>query len=384
MKKAMIISCFGWYERRLYYLYKRFEDERFEVKMLASDYNHITKESIREKNEKIQYLSVTRYKKNISFSRFYSHWGFGVHCYRIMKTWKPDIVYVLAPPNLCVYFSSIYKSNNTNTKLIVDIIDLWPESFPSLALRKTPIYPLWKKMRSKGLDLADGIVTECDYYSQELDCKYKKKIYPLRLFKELGEDEREEIRSAVYSYSSSMDKGIIKLCYLGSINNIIDLKSIREILYELNNYYDVIVYIIGAGNSKADFIELLNKVGCQIQDYGVVFDENIKRHILTQCDYGLNLMINSVKVGLTIKSIDYLAYGLPIINNIKGDTWHLVSKNDIGVNYLGNSQELIANIRSNDVIGRKKRAWDCFNSYFSKPGFESRYESILEELLVFE
>ena len=44
------------------------------------------------------------------------------------------------------------------------------------------------------------------------------------------------------------------------------------------------------------------------------------------------MMKPGVCVGLTMKSIDYFCYGLPLINNIPGDTWQLVEEHGIGVN----------------------------------------------------
>ena len=43
-------------------------------------------------------------------------------------------------------------------------------------------------------------------------------------------------------------------------------------------------------------------------------------------------MKQSVVVGLTMKSIDYFEGGLPIINNIHGDTWEIVLREKIGYN----------------------------------------------------
>ena len=37
-------------------------------------------------------------------------------------------------------------------------------------------------------------------------------------------------------------------------------------------------------------------------------------------------------MGLTMKSIDYLSFGLPLINTIGGDTWDIIEKYGIGVN----------------------------------------------------
>ena len=43
-------------------------------------------------------------------------------------------------------------------------------------------------------------------------------------------------------------------------------------------------------------------------------------------------MKTSVCVGLTMKSMDYFEFGLPIINNISGDTWNIVDNRLCGIN----------------------------------------------------
>ena len=88
-------------------------------------------------------------------------------------------------------------------------------------------------------------------------------------------------------------------------------------------------------------------------------------------------MKNTVCVGLTMKSLDYLRAGLPIINNIKGDTWEFVNKYNIGVNIddtkLKESLELI-----NKEINRKD-VMQLYNKYFSKQSFIKRLKVIHEE-----
>lgn len=51
-------------------------------------------------------------------------------------------------------------------------------------------------------------------------------------------------------------------------------------------------------------------------------------------------MKESVVVGFTMKSLDYLRNGLLLLNNIHNDTWQLVEKYDIGIN-VGSSARFI-------------------------------------------
>ena len=62
-----------------------------------------------------------------------------------------------------------------------------------------------------------------------------------------------------------------------------------------------------------------------------------KKEIFSKCHAGLNLYKNDLYIGLTVKSIDYFNFGLPVINNIIGDTSEFVSKYNVGINVDDNS-----------------------------------------------
>lgn len=89
-----------------------------------------------------------------------------------------------------------------------------------------------------------------------------------------------------------------------------------DLLVNLNNKIKVTFNIIGDGEKKKDLVEKLILSNVSFNDYGIIFDELKKKDIISQCDFGLNFMKSSTKVGLTMKSIEYFRYGLPIINNI--------------------------------------------------------------------
>jgi len=60
---------------------------------------------------------------------------------------------------------------------------------------------------------------------------------------------------------------------------------------------------------------------------------------VAQCHFGINIMKESVCVGLTMKSMDYFEYGIPLLNNIKGDTWKIIEKYGVGYN-LKNPEDI--------------------------------------------
>lgn len=67
-KKAVLISCYGWYERRLQYVDKYLQQREYETVLLISDYNHIKKRkdmhlSMQDNQIDIRNIHVPAYKK---------------------------------------------------------------------------------------------------------------------------------------------------------------------------------------------------------------------------------------------------------------------------------------------------------------------------------
>ena len=119
MKKAIIISCFGWYTERLIYIEEVLKQKGFSVTIYNSDFSHFKKERV-VKSKNCNYVHVPSYKKNLSLARLYSHAVFSYRIFLILKEYKPDFVYALVPPNSVVKACSKYKfgSSKISSKLI--------------------------------------------------------------------------------------------------------------------------------------------------------------------------------------------------------------------------------------------------------------------------
>ena len=97
------------------------------------------------------------------------------------------------------------------------------------------------------------------------------------------------------------------------------------------------LHIIGGGEKKELLISGLKNHAVNVIDHGYIFDQDEKQHILDQCNYGLNIMKDTVMVGLTMKSMDYMCGGLPLINTIKGDTAKICDEYQVGYNINKNN-----------------------------------------------
>lgn len=320
MKKAILISCFGWYKGRLEYVEKYLREHGYEVQIWTSDFLHFKKERV-VPIDGFNYIHVPSYKKNLSLARMYSHYIFAQKVYKVLKSEKPDIVYANIPPNSVAHVCGEYKLNYPETKLIFDIIDMWPESYTAQRILKTP-FSLWAEYRDNSLGYADHIFTECELYHKFLPAKYKNKMSVLRLLRE------DKAFTSIPEWTGKE----IEIGYLGSINNIIDIDMIVKLVSAISKEMIVNFHIVGGGEKTNCFVDALTIAGAVVNYHGVIFDKEGMQRIIGNCHFAINMMKPSVCVGLTTKSLDYFQLGVPLFNTIKGDTANIVSNYHCGFN----------------------------------------------------
>lgn len=321
-----IVNCFDTYEHRVDLLYKIFTESGYNVEVLTSDFKHIEKKKRADKKDGFRFFHAMSYRKNISINRLYSHKKLSedIFDYVEKKAADIDLLWVLVPPNSVVKDAAKIKRENPSIKLVFDLIDLWPETMPIGKIKKFWPFSIWQKLRDDNLKLADYVVTECDIFKQKLEnILHGIKTETLYLARPLGK----------YKPKLNLPEDKVSLCYLGSMNNIIDIDTIVNIVQDFQKIKPVEIHVIGTGEKKDELIKRLQKAAAEVVYHGVVYDREDKQKIFDRCHYGLNIMKDSVCVGLTMKSMDYLEFGLPIINNIYGDTWDAVSKYGFGINY---------------------------------------------------
>jgi len=321
MKRVVLASCFDWYELRLRYIKQYFESYGYEVTVYISDFYHLSKKKRIADMPGMQYLHVPTYKRNLSIVRIFSHIVFAYKLRKELYKLPSNIIYALVPPNAVAYVCGRYKRRHPSTKLIFDVIDLWPESFTRRRILQSP-FKVWANLRDKSLKYADQVFTECALYQDFLNIKDVTNITTLHLCRD----------SADFLSVPRWDGKSIYIAYLGSINNIIDIQLIERLVREIGVFFAVTVRVIGIGEHAGKFKAALQRTGASVYYYGAVFDKTRIKEIFSDCHFAINMMKPCVCVGLTIKSMDYLQMGLPILNTIKGDTEGLVEKFRCGYN----------------------------------------------------
>lgn len=362
-KTAYFISSTNHYNVRTGKFVNDYIKKGYDVIYVTSDFDHMTKKRYyfnEYKNSK--QLHVISYKKNLSISRILSHLMFSYKTFYMLLACKPELVYVEVPNNSLVKSSAKYKKIN-NAEIIVDVFDMWPESMP--VKTKNMIvnwgFDIWRNFRNKNLKFADQIWIECDYYRELLSAQ--KINLPM-------ETKYLTLENAETSIETKVSEDEIDLCYLGSINNIIDISLIEKIVSELAKNKRTRIRIIGDGERKDEFLEILKQNSIEIIDHGKVYEIDKLQEIFNQCWFGVNVLREGLAIGITMKSISYFRGGLPIINTVQGDTSRFVEECNIGINVdrhdVKSCVSRILNITKDDLACMKNNTRNLFEQKFAE------------------
>lgn len=362
-KTAYFISSTNHYNVRTGKFVNDYIKKGYDVIYVTSDFDHMTKKRYyfnEYKNSK--QLHVISYKKNLSISRILSHLMFSYKTFYMLLACKPELVYVEVPNNSLVKSSAKYKKIN-NAEIIVDVFDMWPESMP--VKTKNMIvnrgFNIWRNFRNKNLKFADQIWIECDYYRELLSAQNIN--LPM-------ETKYLTLENAETSIETKVSEDEIDLCYLGSINNIIDISLIEKIVSELAKNKRTRIHIIGDGERKDEFLEILKQNSIEIIDHGKVYEIDKLQEIFNQCWFGVNVLREGLAIGITMKSISYFRGGLPIINTVQGDTSRFVEECNIGINVdrhdVKSCVSRILNITKDDLACMKNNTRNLFEQKFAE------------------
>ena len=396
---TVIVTNSTSYEPRAEYVAEFFRRRGHQVLMIESDFFHREKTKGRPAKEGYRYLDTIPYKKNLSAARLYSHYNFAQKAFKELESaGHIDLLYVMVPANSLTQMAARYKRLHPETKLVLDIIDLWPESLPIPVIKNIFPCTVWRDLRDQYLKAADLIFTECRLYQEVLGKRLEglnvetlywpkeEKAGETGQKKRVNETQQERNRENLCRMQpEESDSHSIEICYLGSMNNIINIDYIVTLLKEINGRKPVTLHVIGDGESREEFLNKLQQAQIDLRYYGVVYDEEQKREILKNCSYGLNLMKNTVCVGLTMKSVEYLSYGLMLLNNIPGDTWELVEKEKIGYNCTDENVAWVAEMvaaceytsNGSRCLTAGEKARKLYETLFSTEAFEAQLEKYL-------
>lgn len=377
-KKVTVISNFHEDETisRSNMAYKYFTSRNFKTIALYSNFSHSLKKFRYFDNQEFIPLRTIAYSSSLSIRRILSYLIFALQVFAYLRRNEADIIYVNLPPNILTL--AVFFGCRKSTKVIVDIIDLWPESFPhngnkfmKLGLKIASF--ILSPIRKYAIYKSDFCIAESRLFFQALQLKSKRKSNVIHL---------KKFTSSKLQLNKVDET--LSIIYLGNIGNIYDFESLFQIIKKLEKVRPVKLHIIGLGPKHSWLLDNLDSLNISYLDHGATFDEQFKEEVLSTCWFGFNGFKKETRVGLSYKSIDYLSYGVPLLNSLGSDTFELVANEGIGFNFtsdnLDNLTEKLSLLTTNDILTMKRASYALFNSKFSGESYFSDMDKVILEI----
>ncbi len=264
---------------------------------------------------------------------------------REIRQFSPDIVVATSPP-LFVGITGWMLSIILNTKFVLDVRDIWPDSIVA-AGQMRPNSLAWKitkyleKFIYRKASLISSVTRTMGEYINKNGGKNVIAVY-------------NGVLSTGRLPNSMMNKKKNKqLVYIGNIGHVQDIETLIKAFNDVNpNNWSLQIY--GTGIKEKEMLSLVEniKASRRIKFNGLV-ERKIASRIMRQADVLYLGLINHTALHLTIpsKMFDYLQAGRPIIASIGGEGARILRMSKVNiVASPGNIEELKNAIRSLDSL----------------------------------
>lgn len=336
---------------RFSYLLKLFDYKKNRVELITTKFYHNTKnirkleDNIENVPYKITLIDEPGYKKNVSIQRFYSHYKLSknIKKYLYNLEYVPDVVYC-SVPSLDVAKEVVEYSKNKKIKVIIDIQDLWPESFKMVldipVISNIIFYPMKRKSEYIYKN-ADEIVAVSDTYLEKAISINPKVQDGLSVY--LGTDLCEFDRYKEKNIVAKNDNEIW-IVYVGTLGTSYDIKSIIDAIKIVRSHglVNLKFKVLGDGPLEEEFKKYVAEKEIDCEFFGRI-EYSKMVGILCASDIAVNPIVSKSVASIINKVGDYAAAGLPVINTQESKEYKkLVKEYDIGFNCRNGDIEDIA------------------------------------------
>ena len=337
----------GYRPMRFWLMSEAFRKAGHNVVYWTSDFSHANKkkrvlDSDVEVPFDIEILETQPYFKNVSLRRLKSHRKLAKTFLQVAREAirdgrrkTPDLIIASSPP-LGLVDASHTIASETGARVIVDIMDAWPETFE----RVVPRFLLWplRRLARRNYLRAAAITTVADNYI-ELARSYGFSKDIRRFYHGITKGDRP--------HSPFPSKGTVplRIVYAGNMGRSYDLVTAVEALGELGAL--VTLDIAGKGEQENALKELVQRKGIKGVKFHGYLSEAELGELLEGSDVGLVPMDPSSCVGIPYKLADYAKSSLAIVSSLGGESARLLNEYGAGVSYsFGESASLVQAVKS--------------------------------------
>lgn len=316
----------------------------------------------------------------LSFSRSLSHAGRGRGP---LANPLPDVV-VGSSPQLFSARTASHLARRYGVPFVLEVRDLWPESLLAVGRRRDVAYYVLDRVARGLYRRADHLIVlaqgTADYLSRT---------------RKVGSDRITYVPNGVdleaFPPVERSERATVTFVYTGAHGPANDLDVVLGAAAQLQDYPEIRFLFVGSGPSKGRLVQDAETLDLKTVEFRGVVPKAEMPALLASVDVGVMVLRPSelFKYGVSPnKLFDYMASGLPVVNNVPGDVAHMVKSAGAGVQAAPGSPTALAEAilflarMSPDerrAMGRSARAW--VEIEHSRPMLADRLEGALGRVL---
>lgn len=351
----------GWRNGRYHSIAEKLCNSGFNVYLFISDFSHKEKKFINKQgvyliknNFNIVVLPSSSYIGHISYKRILYEKNFASQLAKNIYNLDLPQIFILKDPAIFMYSSLKPILTSSKAKLIIDIIDLWPELF-ELKLNKSIrflgrlIFAYFYIKRNYIYSKASAFSAVATDY---LDVP--RLVNPLvpKTVVYWGCDNmfiKNEKNSADDNILNEF--GLIKAkdeiwgIYAGTLGENYDILTLLKAASLLNLSHPNLKFVIAGAGPLESEVKRYTSTFSNIYFLGSI--PTIKLYRLFKfCDFGFSTYAEASTVSMPIKCYDYFAAGLPIVNSLGRSLGQFVLDRNVGFLYDAGSCESLCKVLS--------------------------------------
>lgn len=308
--------------------------------IITADFDHNIKKKYLNPNGDTLYetvlIKVPEYHRNLGILRVISHivFAFKVKFFIKRNILNYHFVYCTAPTTLAPFFlSRLCKRHNVT--FVLDVIDLWPESylvfFKKFGLLFKVLSIPWSLIAKSTYRQSSLVVAESKEYARYVSIIRKDNVEGYYLGVNMKKYEELLKQSTITLPKKKVDE--IWIAYGGALNNSYDFEVIlTSFLHLQKQFSNIKLLFIGGGELESNIKDFIAKNNINALVSGIIpYPDYLKW--LSNCDIAINSFRKNTVVAHSYKYNDYVASGCCVLNNLKGETWSSVEKYKIGLNF---------------------------------------------------
>jgi len=361
---------------RFSFLSKKFAERGHETTFVTSDFSHHEKihrdlnPQKTHENLEVVLIHEPGYRSHVGLKRVMSMRAFRRNFEAKFRRFDDyDVVYSAYP----TIGHNIYLSesiNRSKTAFVVDVQDVWPESFSSVFPMLRKVSPQWlpfSRSANKVYSSASALIAVSKTYLERA-ATVNRDVPTLSAY--LG-SEFEVVNNV-----PSKD-GPTKLAYIGTLSYSYDIETVIRAVHELKTAGRDIEFNIFGDGPDAERLKALPHTGTNFR--GMIAYKSLEAKLREQ-HVAVNAIKSNARQSITNKLCDYFFLGCPILNTQNdAEVVQLVS-NVLHRNYqagdVRSAMDAIGSIADDRDL---HRTWKC-NPTFSRDAIAEEIVSFVESL----